>query len=146
MAPESQGKLGERLSTLGRRLAAREEDGRDALDEARRLAAELRGFVAEGLEAYHRAVEDARAPQLRVELSEPRADDKHLRSVQFDLRRGRHAAIVTVKSRGDVTLVGPFRQGKVEGPCKSFPFAARDEIHDALGDFLESFLEAAATP
>ena len=41
--------------------------------------------------------------------------------MQFDLRRGRHAAIVTVKSRGDVTLVGPFRAGKVEKDSEAFP-------------------------
>jgi hypothetical protein len=81
-----------------------------------------------------------------VELSEPRPDDKHLRSVQFDLRRGRHQAIVTVKSRGEVTLVGPFHAGKSEGPCKTFPFDAEVEIEKALGDFLERFLEEAATP
>jgi hypothetical protein len=51
-----------------------------------------------------------------------------------------------VKSRGEVTLVGPFRDGKTEGPCKSFPFDAESELHDALGDFLEAFLEDAATP
>ena len=63
-----------------------------------------------------------------------------------DLRRGRHQAIVTVKSRGEVTLVGPFRAGKVEGPCKSFPFDAEPEIEAELGSFLERFLHEAATP
>ena len=53
---------------------------------------------------------------------------------------------VTAKSRGDVTFVGPFRSGKVEGPCKSFPIDARDEVSGALVSFLESFLEEAATP
>ncbi|MEN8182314.1 MAG: hypothetical protein ABFS46_07245, partial [Myxococcota bacterium] len=62
------------------------------------------------------------------------------------LRRGRHQAIVTVKSRGEVTLVGPFRSGKTEGPCRSFPYDAEEELHKALGDFLERFLEEAATP
>ncbi len=53
---------------------------------------------------------------------------------------------MTIKSRGDVTLVGPFRSGKVEGPCKSFPFDAERELGEALPAFLESFLEEAATP
>ncbi|HEU4427311.1 MAG TPA: hypothetical protein VFT98_01035, partial [Myxococcota bacterium] len=86
------------------------------------------------------------APHLTVKVSETRTDAKHLRAVEFDLTRGRHRAIVTVKSRGDVTLVGPFHVGKTEGPCKSFPFDAHDELHGALGDFLEKFLAEAATP
>ena len=75
-----------------------------------------------------------------------RVDDKHLRAVEFDLVRGRHKAIVTAKSRGEITLVGPFRIGKEEGPCLSFPFDAKDEIRSALASFLERFLEEAATP
>src|SRR5256885_10926041 len=47
----------------------------------------------------------------------------------------------TAKSRGDVTFVGPFRSGKTEGPCKSFPIDAREEVSGALVSFLESFLE-----
>ena len=75
-----------------------------------------------------------------------RIDDKHLRSVEFELWRGRYRAIVTAKSRGDITFVGPFQSGKTEGPCKSFPIDARDEVSGALVSFLESFLEEAATP
>ena len=88
----------------------------------------------------------AGAPHLRVDLSETRIDDKHVRAVEFELSRGRYRAIVTAKSRGEVTLVGPFRTGKVEGPCASFPFDAGDEVDAALGDFLTRFLEEAATP
>ena len=55
-------------------------------------------------------------------------------------------AIVTAKSRGDITFVGPFRSGKVEGPCKSFPIEAHDEVQGALVSFLETFLAEAATP
>ena len=75
-----------------------------------------------------------------------RTADKHLRSWQFDLRRGRHCAVVTVKSRGEITLVGPFRQGKPEGPCRSFPLDAAEEVEHAMGDFLAAFVEDAATP
>ena len=53
---------------------------------------------------------------------------------------------MTVKSRGEITLVGPFHAGKTEGPCKSFPYGADDELRAALGDFLEEFLTEAATP
>jgi hypothetical protein len=136
--------LRDRLRELGRELAARELEHRDALEAARRQAESLRAQVALALEGWHEAV--AGAPQLAVRVGEIRPDDKHVRAVEFELTRGRHRAIVTVKSRGDVTLVGPFHAGKTEGPCKSFPFGADEEIRKALGDFLERFLTEAATP
>ncbi len=135
-----------RLAGAGKRLAEREAQEADAIADARRHAERLRELVAEGLAGYDEAVRSGGAPQLAVTLSEPRVDDKHLRSVQFDLRRGRHTAIVTVKSRGEATLVGPFRAGKTEGPCLSFPGGAEAELEKALADFLERFLEEAAAP
>jgi len=131
---------------LGQELAAREAEHRDALDEASRRAVRLRAEVAEALAGWREAVGAAGAPQLAIALGELRPDDKHVRAVEFDLVRGRHRAVVTVKARGEVTLVGPFHAGKTEGPCKSFPFAAEEEVRKALGDFLERFLTEAATP
>jgi hypothetical protein len=138
--------LSERLAALGRSLGEREAAHAAALDEARGCAEKLRRQVETALEAFHASVASAGAPHLRVELGDIRLDDKHLRAVEFELARGRHRAIVVAKSRGDVTLVGPFRVGKVEGPCLSFPFEAHDDIQDALATFLESFLEEAASP
>jgi hypothetical protein len=138
--------LRDRMRALGQELAAREAEHRAALDEARQRAAGLRAEVAEALAGWREAVSAAAAPQLAVALGELRPDDKHVRAVEFDLARGRHRAVVTVKARGEVTLVGPFHAGKTEGPCKSFPFAAEDEIRKALGDFLERFLAEASTP
>ena len=59
---------------------------------------------------------------------------------------GRSRAIVTVKSRGDVTLVGPFRDGKTEGPCRTFPVEAGAPLDEALVEFLEKFIEEAFRP
>lgn len=143
---DSRDPLGARLAALGRSLGEREAAHRAELDAARACAERLREDVARALERFHAAAEEAGAPHLRVALSEIRLDDKHLRAVEFDLLRGRHKAIVVAKSRGDLTLVGPFHVGKPEGPCRSFPFDARPEIDEALGTFLESFLEEAATP
>jgi hypothetical protein len=138
--------LRDRMRALGQELAAREAEHRAALDEARQRAARLRAEVAEALAGWREALDAMGAPQLAVVLGELRPDDKHVRAVEFDVTRGRHRALVTVKARGDVTLVGPFHAGKTEGPCKSFPFAAEDEMRNALGDFLERFLSEAATP
>ncbi len=146
MPEEPPSDLGERLEALGRALGAREAEHRAALDQARACAEKLRSDVAAALERFHEAAAAAGAPQLRIELSDTRVDDKHLRSVEFDLLRGRHKAIVTAKGRGEVTLVGPFRMGKTEGPCLSFPFDAEAELRAALATFLERFLEEAATP
>ncbi len=138
--------LGDRLAALGRTLGEREAVHRAPLDAAREQVADLRDQVDSALERFHQAVTQAGAAHLRIELGDIRVDEKHLRAVEFDLIRGRHRAIVVAKSRGEITLVGPFRAGKVEGPCLSFPFEAREEIQGALTDFLERFLEEAATP
>ncbi len=138
--------LGDRLEHLGRELGEREAAHRGGLDQARACAEKIRSRVGSALERFHRGAHAAGAPHLRVALGEIQVDDKHLRAVEFDLRRGRHRAIVTVKSRGDVTLVGPFHVGKPEGPCCTLPLDAEGEIEAALGAFLERFLREAATP
>ncbi len=144
--PKQNPSLAERLREAGTRLGRREAEHGRAVAEAGRIAKALRARVAEALEAFHAAAEAAGAPHLRVDLGPVRTDDKHLRAVQFDLARGRHRAVVTVKSRGEVTLVGPFRAGRTEGPCLSFPTDQEDEIETALAGFLERFVEEAATP
>jgi hypothetical protein len=138
--------LGARLEALGRELGAREAAFQGDLAHARAVADKLRARIEEGLVRFQRAAASAGAPHLCAAVSETRVDDKHLRAVQLDLSRGRHRAIVTVKARGEVTLVGPFHAGKTEGPCRSFPIDSAAEIDAALAIFLESFLEQAATP
>ena len=138
--------LGERLEALGRELGAREAAFREDLARARSVADKLRDRIEEGLGRFQRAAAAAGAPHLHAAVSEPRIDDKHVRAVQLDVSRGRHRAIVTVKARGEVTLVGPFQAGKAEGPCRTFPIDSEAEIDSALASFLESFLEQAATP
>jgi hypothetical protein len=135
-----------RLEELGRGYARREAEHVEAMERAHRCAECLRGWVAEAVEGFAAAARAGGAAHLAIEVSAPRLDDKHVRAVQFDVRRGRHVGIVTVKSRGDVTLVGPFHAGKKEGPCLSFPAEANDELRRALGDFLERFLEEAISP
>jgi hypothetical protein len=137
--------LEERLEALGRTLSAREAGHANDLDRARRCADDLHDRVVSALERFHAAAKK-NAPHLGIVISPPRPDDKHLRSVEFDLTRGRYRAIVTVKSRGEITLVGPFRSGKTEGPCRTFPIDSGDEVEEALGDFLVEFIEEAATP
>lgn len=138
--------LGERLEALGRELGERESSHAESLDDARKRAEELRAEVAGALDRFHAAADKAGAPHLALDVSTVRVDDKHVRSIEFEMSRGRHRAIVTVKSRGEVTLVGPFRAGKPEGPCRSFPLKPSDEFAAAFETFLASFVEDAATP
>jgi hypothetical protein len=138
--------LATRLEALGKRLGEREATHREGLEQARACAEKLRARIHEAFERFHAAAARAGAPHLKIELSEIRLDDKHLRAVEFDLLRGRHKAIVTAKARGEVTLVGPFRVGKAEGPCLSFPIDAERELGVALLAFLERFVEEASTP
>jgi hypothetical protein len=145
-AADATGDLGSRLAALGQVLGDREAAHAEALARARQCAVEIRTLVSGALEGFHHAAAQAGASHLRVALGDIHLDDKHLRAVEFDLTRGRYKAIVVAKSQGELTLVGPFKVGKTEGPCLSFPFDARDEIQRALGSFLERFLEEAATP
>lgn len=134
------------LEAVGRTLGAREAAHADALARARAVAESLHADVAFALEGFHAAAREAGAPWLAVALGPVRSDEKHLRAVEFDLVRGRHRALVTVKSKGVVTLVGPFQSGKEEGPCRRLPWDVDAEIRDALGALLARFLEQAATP
>jgi len=134
------------MEEVGRQLGEREAAHVESLAGARRMAEQLHGVVVGAIDAFHAAAAQAGSPHLAIEMDSPRLDDKHVRSVEFGLRRGRHRAIVTVKAKGEVTFVGPFRQGKTEGPCQTFPFDADQEIARSLGDFLAGFLEEAATP
>lgn len=140
------GRLEAALGRIGEALGKREVAHAASLEASRDKAAELYERVARALEHYHAAVDAAGASHLRVELTPPRLDEKHVRSYEFDLRRGRHRALFVFKSRGELTLVGPFRTGKTEGPCRSFPIESDAEIESALVEFVSNFLEEAATP
>ncbi len=132
-----------RLEALGSSLGARESSNAVAQAEAARRAHALHRTISDAVEGFQRSLATSGAHDVVIEVGRPRLDDKHIRAVQIELRRGRHVAIVTVKSKGDVTLVGPFHAGKTEGPCQSVPWEAQSELLDRLGDFLEQFLEAA---
>ncbi|MCP3984471.1 MAG: hypothetical protein GY723_08775 [bacterium] len=136
--------LRERLAAKGRALALREEEHKPSLDEAQKRAEALRTRVDEALDGYAQAI--AGVPHLQVTLGPVRPDTKRVRAVEFEVSRGRHRGLFILKARGEVTLVGPFRSGKAEGPCKSLPWDAAAELDEAVAAFMESFLEEATTP
>ena len=144
--PAASDPLRARFLALGRALGAREAEHAEALGEAWHEARRLHGLVTDALDALHAALLEQGNAHLRVLLSDPELDAKHVRAVQFELRRGRTIGLVSVKSRGDVTLVGPFRSGKTEGPCESLAWTDAPALESALEAFLERFLEQAMTP
>jgi hypothetical protein len=133
------------MEALARGVVNRQERHAVDLARAREQANLLHEQVAAAIARFNEVVGSA-MPDLQVTVTPPRIDDKHLHALEFDLERGRHRAIVTIKSKGEVTLVGPFRLGKNEGPCRSFPFGEEAELADAMGEFLERFLEEATAP
>ena len=136
----------ERMAALGGEVGRREASHGPQLEAARAKASVLHAQVSAALEQFHRACSEAGSPHLRIELGTPQLDAKHVRAIEFDLRRGRTRAIVVVKSRGDVTLVGPFAMGKAEGPCRSIAFDAEAELLEGLEDWMTRFLEEAVQP
>jgi hypothetical protein len=144
--PGASDELSSRLASLGRRLGEREAEHGPSIERARAEAEQVRAQVEVALAAFHHAAALAGAPHLKIALGKVHTDEKHLRSVEFDVTRGQHRAIVICKSKGDVTYVGPFRMGKNEGPCRTLAVDAADDRDAALAEFLERFLEEAATP
>ena len=138
--------LDERMNEAGRRLGEREAPHADSLEVAASHARALHEKVQKALLRFHEASRRSGAGHVTIAVSEPQLDAKHVRAFQFEVSRGRARAIVTVKTRGEVTLVGPFHVGKPEKPCRTLALDAEEEIEDALGDVLENFLEEATRP
>ncbi|MFT5443416.1 MAG: hypothetical protein ACI8W3_002465 [Myxococcota bacterium] len=138
--------LVDELKAIGKRLGEREAKQASRREELYVHAHALHARVREGLEGFSSAGKEAGADHLVVELSTPRIDEKHLHAVQFDVARGRHCLIVTVKPKGEVTLVGPFKTGKPEGPCRSLALDDEAGVEAGLSEVLAEFLEAAFAP
>jgi len=137
--------LEERLKAIAESVVERERRHAGDMTHAAEKLAELRSTVAGAIDAFNATV--ARdVPQLSIDVSPVRLDEKHLHAHEFELARGRHRALVIAKSKSEFTLVGPFKTGKNEGPCRTFPFSAESDLEDAIEDFLERFLEEATAP
>ncbi|MDP6981051.1 MAG: hypothetical protein QF570_21020 [Myxococcota bacterium] len=133
--------MSERLEGIGAGLREREEAEREKLEYAWKRAGEIHGRVEAGLAGFARGA--GGVEHLAVELSAPRRDDKHFHAVQFDVSRGRHRVIATVKTKGVVTLVGPFKDGDTEGPCKRIDLDDDAAIDAGLEAVLADFLDTA---
>ena len=129
-----------RFEGLARELAERDAELSPGLEEARVCAQALRARAREALAEFRQAAERGGALHLaRVEVGPVEPDEKHIDAVQVRVKRGRWEIVCVAKSRGEVTLVGPYRQGKEENPCKSYAFKA-PELEPALDDLLLELL------
>ena len=112
----------ERLEQLAEELAARDPALPNRLRDAAQAAHGLRDLADAAVAAFRRRSRELGADYLtHVEVSPVEADAKHVDCVSFRVQRGRSQllCVAIAGDPGSVRLVGPFKQGKVEGPCGS---------------------------
>ncbi len=134
----------ERIEQLARELAARDAGLTPALQDVREAAEQLRGRALALVEAFKQVARDSGAPHLaHLEVGPVEPDEKHVDCIQFRVTRGRWEVVCVGKTKGDVTLVGPFRRGKPEKPCADYPLRG-EEVERALEDLLLRLIRAAS--
>ncbi len=136
-----------RIASLAAAIAGREAERTEARRAARGMADRLHADVAGAIDVFRRVTRERGAPHLDlIDLGPVEPDDKSVRAFQFRLRRGRHVAVVVCKDRGEVMLVGPFRRGGTEGPCRPVRSPQRgapgEEIEGALEGLVADLIEA----
>ncbi len=137
-----------KFEALAQDLARLQSDLPGQLADVRAAAEELRKRAHECVEAFCRRARELGAHQLEhVEVSTVGPDDKHVDCVQFSVARGRTALLCVAIADGvggKVRLVGPFRQGKVEGPCGDYPLSGA-EVEAGLEQRMLDLLRAASS-
>ena len=93
------------------------------------------GFALDSnrVERFRREARARGVPHLaHIEVGPVEPDEKHVDALQVMIRQGRWHVVCVAKSRGAVTLVGPYQRGKKEGPCATLP-GAGEELDRAAG-------------
>lgn len=136
-----------RFRELAGELAARDAGLDAALGEVRTAASGLRARAAEAVETFRCAAIAHGAGHLAgIEVGPLEPDDKHVDCLQFRVARGRWQALCVAKARAEgpkVTLVGPFKRGKPEKPCRDFALRGPD-VERGLDDLLERLIREAS--
>jgi hypothetical protein len=126
----------ERFEELARELTRRDRELAEFLPRAHDALAALRECAQGHVAAFVATVRRGGAPHLAELVVGPvEADEKHVDCVQFKVQRGRWEIVCVAKPRGVVTLVGPYRRGKAEQPCRDYPLpseAAEDGLEELL--------------
>ncbi len=113
-----------RFEKLAEELAGQDPELPARLCATRVGAQRLRALAAEAVEAFRRRAGALGADHLTdLSVSELLPDEKHVDCLQFVLTRGRWRLICVAIAEAPprVRVVGPFKQGKEEGPCSDFP-------------------------
>jgi hypothetical protein len=133
-----------RFEELAAELCARDRDLAVALRHAREhlgaLREQARTQVAAFVAAVHREGSHHLA-DLAVGPLEP--DEKHVDCLQFKVRRGRWEIVAVAKPKGTVTLVGPYRLGKPERPCRDHTLPS-EEAQGGLAELLLALIREAS--
>jgi hypothetical protein len=137
-----------KFEALAEDLARQHGDLPRWLASARAGAEALRGQADACVEAFRRRAAALGAEQLgSVSVSRVQADEKHVDCVQFSVERGRSRLLCVAIAQaqgGKVRLVGPFKQGKVEGPCGDYPLRG-PEVEQALEQRMLDLLRQASS-
>jgi hypothetical protein len=136
----------DRFRELADELAARDPKLVQRLRDVREVARGLREGAYGAIEAFRERAAEIGAPYLcNLEVSEVEPDEKHVDCVQFKISRGRLEllCIAIARDGGKLRLVGPFKRGKVEGPCAEAPLRA-PEVEEMLADRIAALMREAA--
>jgi hypothetical protein len=137
-----------KFEALAEDLARQHGDVPRWVAQARDAAEELRGRAHACIEAFRRRAAELGAGHLTdVTVSSVGADRKHVDCVQFSVERGRSVLLCVAIGNaegGKMRLVGPFKQGKVEGPCGDFPLRG-PELEQGLEQRLIDLLRQASS-
>jgi hypothetical protein len=125
----------ERFEALASELARRHAELPAQLARVRPSAQALREQAVAAVSAFTSRARALGAEHLTdVRVSPVIPDQKHVNGLQFSVERGRHVLLCVALANpdgGKARLVGPFRNGKAEGPCAEHPLGS-PELEDAL--------------
>ncbi|MFQ5513879.1 MAG: hypothetical protein ACE5FG_05525 [Myxococcota bacterium] len=136
----------ERFVELAAELAERDRELPSRLAGVREGATALHAIARSALEHFQEELRKRGAEHLASFAIGPvEPDEKHVDCLQFRVSRGRWEILCVAKAREEgpkVTLVGPFRRGKPEKPCRDFPLRS-DEVERGLEDVLVELIRQA---
>ena len=134
----------DRFEALAHELAERDRELPAQLAAAAPHAERLHLHALTCVETFRRAARERGADHLvEIRIGPVEPDDKHVDCLQFRIERGRWVAVCVAKANGTVTLVGPFKQGKPEEPCRDHALAS-EAAREGLEDLLLALLRSAS--
>lgn len=131
----------DRIESLARELAARETRRITARRAAEERIHHLHDAAVAAVSSFDRIVGEEGASHLGLLRVGPvKPDDRSVRAFQFTIRRGRHRTIVITKDREDMVLVGPFKVGHLEAPCRTLHHQGNQDPSEQMESALEQLL------